>query len=79
MEPENLQSACPAQVTSHVITCRFLMNKVKDMQELVSMSKQQLEEILGNDANAKLLWNFLHSELETQTASAKIRSIIRSK
>ena len=66
---------------AQIISCvtRFLMNKVKDMQELVSMSKQRLEEILGNDANAKLLWNFLHSELETQTASAKIRSIIRSK
>ena len=37
------------------------MNKVKDMQELVSLSESQLEGILGNDTNAKLLWNFLHS------------------
>ena len=50
------------------------MNKVKDMQELVSLSKRQLEDILGNDSNAKLLWNFLHSELETLTASTNIRS-----
>ena len=50
------------------------MDKVKDMQELVSLSKRQLEEILGNDTNSNLLWNFLHSEIGTQTTSAKIRS-----
>lgn len=38
------------------------MNKVKDMQELVSLSEKQLEGILGNDSNAHLLWNFLHAE-----------------
>ena len=45
------------------------MNKVKDLQELVSLSQKQLEEILGNDANAKLLWTFLHSELEVALSS----------
>ncbi len=38
------------------------MSKVKDMQELVSLSEKQLEGILGNDTNASLLWTFLHVE-----------------
>ena len=45
------------------------MEKVKDLQELVSLSQKELEEILGNDANAKLLWNFLHPELEVTPGS----------
>ena len=45
------------------------MEKVKDLQELVSLSQKELEEILGNDANAKLLWNFWHSELEVTPSS----------
>ena len=39
------------------------MNKVKNLQELVSLSKADLTNILDNDSNAELLWNFLHSEL----------------
>lgn len=39
------------------------MNKVKNLQELVSLSKTELTNILDNDSNAELLWNFLHSEL----------------
>ena len=35
----------------------------------MSLSQKELEEILGNDANAKLLWNFLHSELEVTLSS----------
>ncbi len=49
------------------------MNKVKDMQELVALSEKQLEGILGNDANAHLLWTFLHTEsthMETGSARA---------
>jgi len=49
------------------------MSKVKDLQELVSLSQKQLEEILGNDANGKLLWTFLHSKLEI-VPSSKTRS-----
>ena len=53
---------------------RYIMEKVKDLQELVSLSQKELEEILGNDTNAKLLWNFLHSELEV-TPSSRSRSV----
>ena len=53
---------------------RYIMEKVKDLQELVSLSQEELEEILGNDANAKLLWNFLHSELEV-TPSSRSKSV----
>ena len=48
---------------------RFVMNKVKDLQELVFLTEGQLEDILGNDSNAKLLWNFLHSEPKVQDKS----------
>ena len=37
---------------------RYLLNKVKDMQELVKMSQHKLEQILGSDSNAQLLWQF---------------------
>ena len=40
------------------------MDKVKDLRELASLSEGKLESILGNDANAKLLWSFLHSEVK---------------
>ena len=44
---------------------RYLLNQVKDMQELVKMSKHQLERILGSDSNAQLLWQFFHSKLNS--------------
>ena len=52
------------------------MEKVKDFQELVSMSERELNEILGNDTNAKLLWNGLHGKLVqpvSSTSSSKVR------
>lgn len=42
------------------------MEKVKDLQELTALSEKCLEDILGNDANASLLWNFLHCDLKSQ-------------
>lgn len=53
------------------------MDKVKDLQELSSLSEADLEKILGNDANAKLLWSFLHSEIKPATTgrtSSKLRT-----
>ena len=35
------------------------------MQELVKMSQNQLEQILGSDSNAQLLWQFFHSNLNS--------------
>ena len=46
---------------------RVVMEKVSDFQELASLSVNDLNLIMGNDTNASLLWNFLHSE----TASLK--------
>ena len=37
------------------------MNKVKNIRELCQMSQEKLKEILGNAANAKLLWEFIHN------------------
>ncbi|CAI8009793.1 DNA repair endonuclease XPF [Geodia barretti] len=41
--------------------CRVVLEKVKDLQELVSLSQEQLEQLLGNSNNASLLFSFLHS------------------
>ena len=46
---------------------RLVMNKVKNLQELVSLSKADLTSILDNDSSAELLWNFLHSELQVHS------------
>ena len=48
----------------YIYIYRYLLNKVKDMQELVKMSQNQLEQILGSDSNAQLLWQFFHSNLK---------------
>ena len=52
------------------------MNKVKDLQELVSSSKKELEDILGNDVNAQLLWDTLHTKqsLVSSSSSSKTKS-----
>jgi len=39
------------------------MDKVADLQELVSLSEDKLEQVLGNSSNASLLWGFLHTKL----------------
>ena len=56
---------------THTHTHRFVMNEVSDLQELVSLSENDLERLLGNNANAKLLWTFLHTELQV---TARTRS-----
>ena len=45
------------------------MDKVKNLQDLIRLSEQELERLLGNDSNAHLLWTFLHSDLESQIAT----------
>ncbi|NXP19700.1 XPF endonuclease, partial [Scytalopus superciliaris] len=40
--------------------CRALMNHVKSIAELVTLSKDELTEILGNAANASQLFDFIH-------------------
>ena len=45
------------------------MNKIGDLQELVSLSEGQLDRLLDNDANAKLLWSFLHTQSKVTTTT----------
>ncbi|XP_075623942.1 DNA repair endonuclease XPF isoform X2 [Balearica regulorum gibbericeps] len=40
--------------------CRALMNHVKSIAELVTLSKDKLSKILGNAANATQLFDFIH-------------------
>ncbi|XP_025904852.1 DNA repair endonuclease XPF [Nothoprocta perdicaria] len=40
--------------------CRVLMNHVKSIAELVTLSKDKLTEILGNSVNATQLFDFIH-------------------
>ncbi|NXA54825.1 XPF endonuclease, partial [Nothocercus julius] len=40
--------------------CRILMNHVKSIAELVTLSKDKLSEILGNSINATQLFDFIH-------------------
>ena len=38
------------------------MAKVTDFQELARLSKAQLGNMLDNETNAEMLWNFLHTD-----------------
>lgn len=40
--------------------CQVIMNRVKSIADLVSLSQDQLAELLGNVANAKQLYEFIH-------------------
>ncbi|KAM6320049.1 DNA repair endonuclease XPF [Podargus strigoides] len=40
--------------------CRALMNHVKSIAELVTLSKDEISQILGNAANATQLFDFIH-------------------
>ncbi|KAK6192721.1 hypothetical protein SNE40_004145 [Patella caerulea] len=43
---------------------RQVMNKVKDLAELVTLSEERLTEILGSSSHAKLLFTFLHKNVD---------------
>ncbi|XP_052256550.1 DNA repair endonuclease XPF-like [Dreissena polymorpha] len=48
-----------------------IMNRVRDIAELCTLSMEELQGIMGTTQNAKLLWDFLHTEQNTeQTTSA---------
>lgn len=50
---------------------KLILNKVEDIGGLCLMSEETLAEILGNAANAKKLWTFLHSDhKKTQETAA---------
>ncbi len=48
-----------------MVSFRYVMDKVCDLQELMSLSEGELEKILGNSTNAGLLHLFLHSKLNS--------------
>ena len=52
------------------VLSRFILENVKDFQELVILSEKKLEEILGNNVNAKLLWNCLHNKPKPPTITS---------
>lgn len=48
-----------------------IMNRVRDIAELCTLSMEELQGIMGTTQNAKLLWDFLHTEQNAeQTTSA---------
>ncbi|NWQ75742.1 XPF endonuclease, partial [Columbina picui] len=51
--------------------CRALMNHVKSIAELVTLSKDELAKILGNAANATQLFEFIHLSYEEALAKGK--------
>ena len=54
------------------------MEKVKNFQELVSLSEDELSSILGNDANGRLLWNGLHnSNLDRPVINTNTATVAR--
>ncbi|XP_072124953.1 DNA repair endonuclease XPF [Mobula birostris] len=53
--------------------CRALMNRVKNIAELVKLSQEQLADILGNANNAKQIWEFIHSSYTDKAVQAKNR------
>ncbi|NWH57345.1 XPF endonuclease, partial [Geococcyx californianus] len=53
--------------------CRALMNHVKSIAELVTLSKDELSKILGNAANATQLFDFIHLTYAEAVAKGKSR------
>ncbi|XP_054247227.1 DNA repair endonuclease XPF [Indicator indicator] len=51
--------------------CRALMNHVKSIAELVTLSKDELTDILGNAANATQLFDFIHLTYREAVAKGK--------
>ncbi|KFV93465.1 DNA repair endonuclease XPF, partial [Eurypyga helias] len=51
--------------------CRALMNHVKSIAELATLSKDELSKILGNAANATQLFDFIHLTYEEAISKGK--------
>ena len=63
-----------------LFACRRLMERVKDLQELCTLSRESLASILDNDSNASLLCTFLHSHLKLHnTKQSKTQSRARDR
>lgn len=53
--------------------CRSLMNHVKNIAELASLSQDKLASILGNAANAKQLYDFIHTSYAEILSKGKMK------
>ncbi|XP_027695290.1 DNA repair endonuclease XPF [Vombatus ursinus] len=53
--------------------CCSLMNHVKSIAELTTLSQDNLSDILGNAANAKQLYDFIHTSYAEVTAQEKVK------
>ncbi|XP_069342205.1 DNA repair endonuclease XPF [Eulemur rufifrons] len=53
--------------------CRSLMNHVKNIAELATVSQDKLTSILGNAANAKQLYDFIHTSYAEVVSKGKMK------
>ncbi|CAM5143432.1 unnamed protein product [Eretmochelys imbricata] len=53
--------------------CHILMNHIKSISELVTLSQDKLSEILGNAVNAKQLYDFIHISYAEAISQGKTR------
>lgn len=48
----------------------LIMNKVTCIADLAALSESELSDLLGNAANAKLLYNFIHKRYDASVIGA---------
>ncbi|XP_023584241.1 DNA repair endonuclease XPF isoform X2 [Trichechus manatus latirostris] len=53
--------------------CRSLMNHVKNIAELATLAQDKLTSILGNAANAKQLYDFIHTSYAEVVSKGKMK------
>ena len=53
--------------------CRSLMSHIKNIAELASLSQDKLAGILGNAANAKQLYDFIHASYAEILSKGKMK------
>ncbi|XP_053327531.1 DNA repair endonuclease XPF [Spea bombifrons] len=53
--------------------CRAIMNHVKSIAELTTLSQEKLSEILGNSNNAKQLYDFIHTSYTEVVSQGKAK------
>uniref|UniRef100_A0A8C3XNX7 DNA repair endonuclease XPF n=1 Tax=Chelydra serpentina TaxID=8475 RepID=A0A8C3XNX7_CHESE len=53
--------------------CHVLMNHIKSISELVTLSQDKLSEILGNAVNAKQLYDFIHKSYAEAISQGKTK------
>ncbi|CAH2306930.1 DNA repair endonuclease XPF [Pelobates cultripes] len=53
--------------------CRAIMNHVKNIAELTTLSQEKLSEILGNSNNTKQLYDFIHTSYAEAVSQGKAK------